>query len=166
MSEIFDEVFKLMEISFPKEEYRSYEDQKKLLDIPMYSITTKIENGNLIGFICSWKTDNFSFIEHFAVNPLMRGKGVGSKMLNEFINNSAHPIILEVELPDNEMNIRRIKFYQKFGFILNNFKYYQMPLRKGFKPIEMNLMSYPKILNADDFENTKTTIHKNIYSIT
>ena len=166
MSEIFDEVFKLMEKSFPKEEYREYKEQKQLLYKPEYSLTTKKdEDNNLLGFISSWKIDKFIFIEHFAVNPLMRGKGIGSEMLKDFIKNSNSPIILEVEIPSSEMSIRRIKFYEKLGFILNNFKYYQMPLRNNSKPIEMYIMSYPKSLTPENFENIKNLIYKLVYLV-
>lgn len=166
MSEIFDKIFKLMEESFPKEEYRGYQEQKKLLYRPEYSIITKKDNeSNLLGFISSWEIDKFIFIEHFAVNSSMRGKGIGSEMLKDFIKNSTHSIILEVELPNNEMSIRRIKFYEKLGFVLNYFKYHQMPLRKHCKPIEMYIMSYPKALTPEDFENIKNSIYKTVYSI-
>lgn len=166
MSEIFDKIFKLMEESFPKEEYRDYKEQKKLLCKPEYSIITKMdENNNLLGFISSWKTDEFNFIEHFAISPSMRGKGIGSKMLKDFIKNSTRPIVLEVELPSSEMNVRRIKFYEKLGFVLNHFKYYQMPLRKNYQPIEMYIMSYPKSLMTEEFESIRNSIYKTIYSI-
>lgn len=166
MSEIFDKIFKLMEESFPEEEYREYKEQKKLLYKPEYSIITKKDKeDNLLGFISSWKIDKFNFIEHFAVNPSMRGKGIGSEMLKDFIKNSTHPIILEVELPNNEMSIRRIKFYEKLGFVLNHFKYHQMPLRKNCNPIEMYIMSYPKALTLEEFKSIKNSIYKIVYPI-
>ena len=34
----FDKVFEILKDSFPKEEYRTYEEQKKLLDNPFYTI--------------------------------------------------------------------------------------------------------------------------------
>ena len=95
----------------------------------------------------------------------MRGKGIGSEMLKDFIKNSTHPIILEVELPNNEMSVRRIKFYEKLGFVLNYFKYYQMPLRNNCKPMEMYIMSYPKALILEEFESIKNSIYKTVYSI-
>lgn len=165
MSEIFDKVFKLMKESFPEEEYREYERQKELLNIPMYSLITKLDkNDNLLGLLSSWKIGEFNFIEHLAINPSTRGKGIGSEMLVNFIKNSTHPIILEVELPNNEMSIRRIRFYEKLGFILNDFEYYQMPLRKECKPIEMKLMSYPNSLDIHEFERVKEAIYETVYS--
>lgn len=164
MYELFDEVFSLMVASFPKEEYRSYEGQKKLLENPNYYITVRQnEKNELIGFICSWKTSNFSFIEHFAVKESERGKGIGSIMLKEFINTAPSPIILEVELPKDELSFRRISFYERFGFIKNEFEYYQMPLRENINPIKMYLMSYPRILSKVKFEEIKKCIYKKIY---
>lgn len=162
----FDEIFNIMEVAFPKEEYRNYEEQKKLLNNPDYYITTKRnEKNKLIGFICSWKMSKFIFIEHFAVKTSERGKGIGSIMLKEFINTFKFPIILEVELPKDELSLRRINFYERIGFIKNDFEYYQMPLRKGSSPIKMYLMSYPKGLNKIEFEEIKKCIYDKIYLI-
>ncbi len=162
----FDEIFNIMEASFPKEEYRSYEEQKKLLKSSNYYITTKQnEKNELIGFICSWKMSEFSFIEHFAVRSSERSKGIGSIMLKEFISTSQSPIILEVELPKDELSLRRISFYERIGFIKNDFKYYQMPLRKNSEPIRMYLMSYPKVLTETEFEEIKKCIYDKIYLI-
>ena len=165
MKNIFEKVFKLMETSFPKEEYREYESQKKLLNNPIYEIKTKVnENGDLIAFISFWKFKDFNFIEHFAVNPDTRGQGIGSKMINEFIKSQDKPIILEVEIPTDEISEKRIHFYEKNGFFLNKYEYFQKPLRKNSAPQQLYLMSYPKILGNKDFEKIKETIYQNVYS--
>ena len=96
----------------------------------------------------------------------MRGKGLGSKMLKEFIGSKkSDTIILEVELPEDEISTRRIKFYERNGFKLNTYEYFQMPLRKHSAPIPLYLMSYPKNLSSDEFRNYKSLIYKNVYSI-
>ncbi len=167
MYELFDDIFALMETAFPKEEYRSYEEQKKLLKNPYYYITAKLnEKDKLIGFICSWQTPNFSFIEHFVIRKSERGKGIGSVMLKEFINSVNSPVILEVEFPKDELSFRRIGFYERSGFIKNDFEYYQMPLREGANPIKMYLMSYPRALDKKEFEEIKKCIYNKIYLIT
>ena len=166
MEEIFSKVYELMKQSFPEEEYRNYNQQKNLINNPYYKLITKINpSGELVGFIASWQMDDFSFIEHFAVNPNMRGKGIGSEMLQNFIENSPKPILLEVELPRDNITQKRISFYTRHGFSVNKFKYFQMPLRENSSPIEMHIMSFPTILEEKEFEKMKSIIYKKIYDI-
>ena len=106
-----------------------------------------------------------TFIEHFAISPSMRCKGLGSKMLKEFISSQDLPIILEVELPEDEISLKRIKFYEKNRFKLNTYKYFQMPLRKSFLPKEMYLMSYPKSIAPEMFKEFQSAIYKTVYLV-
>ena len=55
--EKFDEVFDIMEEAFPKNEYRIYEEQKKLLDNDKYFIDVEVdENKKILGFMASWSS--------------------------------------------------------------------------------------------------------------
>ncbi len=164
MTSHFEEVFKLMEKSFPKNEYRAKENQKKLLKNPMYKLDVKTdESGKTIAFIASWDFPKFLFIEHLAVDPSCRGKGMGSKIMKDFINNSKKPIVLEIEIPNDEISIKRKNFYEKLGFKLNNHEYYQLPLRKGDKPMKLNLMSYPNEIPDETFEIIENIIQSYVY---
>lgn len=164
MTSHFEEVFKLMEKSFPKNEYRAKENQKKLLKNPMYKLDIKTdESGKTIAFIASWDFPKFIFIEHLAVDPSCRGKGMGSKIMKDFINNSKKPIVLEIEIPNDEISIKRKNFYEKLGFKLNNHEYYQLPLRKGDKPMKLNLMSYPNEIPDETFEIIENIIQSYVY---
>lgn len=164
MTSHFEEVFKLMEKSFPKNEYRAKENQKKLLKNPMYKLDIKTdESGKTIAFIASWNFPKFIFIEHLAVDPSCRGKGMGSKIMKDFINNSKKPIVLEIEIPNDEISIKRKNFYEKLGFKLNNHEYYQLPLRKGDKPMKLNLMSYPNEIPDETFEIIENIIQSYVY---
>ncbi len=166
MNKNFDKIFSLMQASFQEEEFRDYEGQKKLLDNPKYSITARFFGSeDLVGFISFWLLDGFNFIEHFAVSPSQRGQGTGSKMLKEFIKNSNKPVVLEVELPENEMAERRIRFYERNGFLLNTFEYYQKPLRPECSEVKLYLMSYPKKLSNKEFEHVKNEIYNNVYKL-
>ena len=153
-----------MEKSFPKNEYRAKENQKKLLKNPMYKLDVKTdESGKTIAFIASWDFPKFLFIEHLAVDPSCRGKGMGSKIMKDFINNSKKPIVLEIEIPNDEISIKRKNFYEKLGFKLNNHEYYQLPLRKGDKPMKLNLMSYPNEIPDETFEIIENIIQSYVY---
>ena len=77
--------------------------------------------------------------------------------------NSLKSIILEIEPPVTEISIKRLKFYEKLGFKLNNYEYFQLPLRENHSPLKLNLMSYPEKLTPTEFENIKNKIYSEVY---
>ncbi|GAA0079078.1 GNAT family N-acetyltransferase [Clostridium sp. CTA-5] len=160
----FDDFFKILDASFPDEERRNYNDQIKLLDEMMYKIYAyKDQEKNINAFIASWNFDKFNFIEHFAVNPNIRGNGLGTKMLNNYMKECKKTIFLEVEPPKTDIARRRINFYKRLGFYLNDYDYVQLPLQKQHKPLPLMVMTYPRKVNKDEFENYKRKVYKHVY---
>ena len=110
-----------------------------------------------------WKLDNCTFFEHLAVSKNFRGNGIGKQIILKNTENVKKPIFFEVELPNTEIAKRRIDFYKRLGFKLNNFYYEQPALRKNEKPQQMLIMSYPKQINEHDFAGYKKEIYDNVY---
>lgn len=164
--EEFDSIFKLMEDSFPESEYRTYEKQLKLLELNEYKIFTKYdENKNLVAFAAIWDFPKFVFIEHLAVSPLCRGGGIGTNFMKELIENYDKKVILEIEPPQNEISIKRFKFYKRLGFHICKYEYYQAPLRSGQKKLRLDLMSYPAPLDKNSFDYINNYIHEYVYKL-
>ena len=162
----FDSFFNLMEEAFPSVERRSYEDAKKLLCEDLYSIIVdKDENDNITAFIASWEFNDFNYIEHFAVEGKIRGNGIGTSMLQAYLNKSNKPIFLEVELPENDVSLRRIEFYKRLGFHLNNFEYLQPPMQKQHDFLPLKVMSYPRSVDEMEFMNFKNVVYNKVYKI-
>ena len=130
--EDFNSFYELMSEAFPPIERRKLENQKKLLENDFYNIVGYKENDRVIAFIASWEFENFNFIEHFAVDNSYRGNGIGSKILKQYLNKYKNkPVFLEVEYPEDNYSKRRIEFYKRLGFSLNDYEYVQPPLEKG-----------------------------------
>ncbi len=165
MDNEFNQIFDIMAEAFPESEYRSYEEQKKLLLKDFYKIISYKDKGNnVIAFMSYWQFNDFAFVEHLAINKDYRGKGIGSKLLREFIeNNEKKLVILEVELPRDEISRKRIRFYEKLGFNLNLYPYEQLPLRIEFNNIPMYIMSYPRKINESEFMEIKAKLHRDVY---
>ena len=72
--EDFEEVFRIMEQSFPIDERRNREGQQKLLSEEKYKLLGVKNDGNLIAFFAVWDFTDFVFIEHFAVDECARNK--------------------------------------------------------------------------------------------
>ena len=115
----FDKVFTILEESFPKDEYRTYEKQKALLDDARYTIYIIPDRDEVKAFIAVWQFDDFAFVEHFAVNQAYRNQGLGSIILQEVMKKLPCMICLEVELPETDFAKRRIGFYERNGIHVN-----------------------------------------------
>jgi len=164
--EDFESFFRLLSESFPSIERRSYENQKKLLYEDSYSIiVNNDEKENITAFIANWEFNDFSFIEHFAVDSKMRGNGMGTSILKDYLNKCNKLIFLEVELPENDISVRRIEFYKRLGFYLNDFEYLQPPLQKQHDFLPLKVMSYPRSVDEMEFINYKNTVYEKVYKI-
>ncbi len=165
----FDEIFKIMDESFPNNEMRTYEGQKNLLNNDKYHVSVENNNnGALVGFLAYWILKNCVFFEHLAVSKNFRGKGIGTKIIKNNLKNLKDIkkfIFLEVEPPDSEISKKRINFYKRLGFNLNKFYYEQPPLRKTEKAQHLLIMSYPTLIDEKTFVDYKREIYDNIYGV-
>ncbi len=94
--------------------------------------------------------DTHKYIDHFAIALKQRNKGIGKLILNKFIERSNKSIILEVELPTSNINKRRIRFYERVGFKLNQHYYEIPPIKEDQSPLQLSLMSYPNFINEEE----------------
>ncbi len=161
----FDDVYKMLTEYFQFDEYRLYDNQKAILADDNYSLYQFVDDSTkeLIGFISFWKLPDLYFIEHLAVGLKYRKEGFGGKILQEGLSKTSGDVVLEIELPNDDVGLRRLSFYQKNGFFHNEYKYEQPPLNQGDKSIPMNILSYKKPLTEDEFLAVAENIYKNIY---
>lgn len=163
----FDKVFSIMMASFPESERRTYGGQRELLADPHYRLITEMdENNNIIAFLAAWEFPQFRFVEHIAVDPGIRGGGIGGKLMAAYIGESTQPILLEVEPPDTDLAQRRISFYERLGFRLNPFEYVQPPLQKGQPDLPLKIMSYLQTLTDAEFALYKEILYTKVYKVT
>ena len=170
--EHFDHIFDLMEASFPTDEYRKREEQKLLFSEPAYRVYGIFDDTNqgIVCFICCWNFENILYIEHFAVNPAYRNAGLGSRIIQEIptishMNLTDGVICLEVEPPETDDAIRRIEFYKRNGYFINEFEYVQPPLSSGKAPVKLMIMTYGKSLTELEFQELKHILYKRVYKV-
>ena len=148
----FQKAWQLYDSAFPYKERRAIAQQTKILEKENYHFDIFVNKDDLLGFILWWDLDALRFIDHFATATALRNKGLGKQILRKFIGRSKKNIILEVELPSSEINRRRIKFYERLGFILNHHHYEMPPLREGQAPLPLLLMSYPSSISLQELD--------------
>lgn len=147
----FNQAWELYLGSFPKEERRTFEEQKKILEDKSFNATCYIDEEKLIAIVFYWNIKGYTFLEHFAVSSKLRGKSYGSKIINKFIEENEN-IILEIEPIKDEISQRRLNFYERFGFVLNEYTHYQIPFRKEDKKLQLLLMSYQNRLKEEEYK--------------
>lgn len=162
----FDALYGIMKQSFPTDEMRPYDAQKALLkrdDFFAYGV--KDADGVLSAFITFWKMKGFTYGENFAVDKNLRGSGLGSKIISETVKLCGERFILEVEPPETETAKRRIAFYERAGFILNDYHYIQPPLAEGQNSVRLMIMSTGEKLTECEFNDVKTQLYKKVYGV-
>ena len=159
----FDELFAIMEKSFPEDEHRPRDEQKELFENTRYRVYGNTESGRLSSVIATWEFDDFVFIEHFATHPEFRNRGLDKKMLEHLKSIYQKPLCLEVEIPDGELQRRRVTFYERNGFTLNHFPYIQPPISKGKKPVPLMIMTTGGALTDMSFMSIKRTLYREVY---
>jgi len=157
--------------SFPPEERRPWDMLLKSADDSNHplSLLKIIDSENrTAGFMTRWHLSGFTYIEHFAINPQMRGCGIGAAAMSALIAAEGRtPVVLEAEPADNgdvyPMAQRRIAFYRRLGFIdFPQFEYFQPPYSPALPKVKLTLMS----TSADiDLEMISSIIHHQVYGI-
>lgn len=163
----FDKIYEIMKLSFPRDEYRPYERQKALLEEEAYQIyvLSDDEAGGIKGFITIWEYEKLAFVEHLAVDPKYRNSGLGSVILKEAADMTGKMMCLEVELPEAEIAARRIGFYKRNGYYLNEYPYLQPALAEGQNPVPLFIMTTQKSVTKEEFEAIKELLYTKVYKV-
>ena len=161
----FDSIFEIMQNSFPKDEYRSYKEQKALFERGQYRVFAEKGKDSVTAFAAVWDFPEFLFIEHIAVTGALRGRGTGSLMLGELVRKFRKRIVLEVEPPTNETAERRVRFYKRNGFYLNEYPYFQPAFSKDRKSVELMIMTSLSPAGKSGFERIRDILYTNVYNL-
>jgi ribosomal protein S18 acetylase RimI-like enzyme len=153
----------IYEASFPEDERRDWKQLLELLNNTQFSLNEIYDQQKFLGFISIWNLNEFSFIEHFAIKGIYQGKGYGTQAIKQVLSMNSKPFILEVEEPFSENARKRIAFYERLNFTINDFNYFQPPYSVEKRSIKMLLLSYPTKIYPEDFERIKDRIHDLVY---
>lgn len=161
--ENYKEIWEIYKESFPENQRRNSQNQKRILKNPLYKFQPIYFENKLVGFIGIWDLENFVYVEHFAIKKEFRGKGYGKKILKGIIQKYSKKIILEVEKPDTLQAKRRIEFYEKLKFNLNEYDYYQPAYNANTQPVELYIMSFPRKINEVEFMEIRDELYTSVY---
>ena len=163
----FEQAWDLYLAAFPADERRCLDFQKMVLCDDAYHFDILTENDHFVGFVLWWEFEKILYIEHFATLPALRGKGIGRQVLADFFTkDNKKTVLLEVEKPEEEIQVRRINFYQRLGLKLNVHTYFQPSYSVGGTDVELLIMTYPIEISADELDDFCKTCHPIIHAAT
>lgn len=161
---ISPEVIVLYEAAFPEEERRPLPAQQRLLEEGALQLLEVVEHGRFVGFVFCWALTDFTFIEHFAIDPAKRGQGTGTKVITLLFERYGR-LVLETELPYTVNAQRRIRFYEALGFGAFSTLYLQPPYREGWEPLQLVLMQKGMSLEEHTFIKVSNEIYREVYGL-
>ena len=158
-----DDVIKLYIDSFAESERKDIEKLKWLIvNEPRMNLCSVMIENKFSGFIIYWILDGFYYWEYFTILSNIRNQNIGKKVLDWVKNNLEGVIILEVEEPLDDIKSRRIKYYERNGYVIVD-KTYRQPCYKTLG------VDYPLwIMSNQQTENTEKytdLIKKHVYTL-
>lgn len=163
-SEKFDAFYDILTDSFPKNELRPKGNMQRTMKNEKYILLSYSEGDRIIGGTALWLLSDFVFIEYLAVDMAQRNKGLGAEILKELHGLYKLPLVLEAEPPDTEIARRRIGFYQRNGFFLNDYPYEQPAYSEKQAAVPLMIMTSEGYINPERFTEVKRAIYKEVYN--
>ena len=136
--------------SFPCHEQREAASQAAILADPAYHFAVIVEDGADVGSILYWETAEFLYIEHIYVYSAYRGRAYGSAVLRR-LRQSGKTVILEIDPPVDEASVRRKRFYERNGFVVNPYAHVHSPYHRGDTGHSLVVLSSPVPLTPEAY---------------
>ena len=92
----------------------------------------------------------FAYVEHFCIEPNLRGLHYGQSALKALCAQCGL-VILEIDPPVDEISIRRKCFYERCGFKENPYAHVHPAYREGFSGHELKIMSWPRAITPAEY---------------
>lgn len=149
-------------LSFPLEERRSW--QELIAEDFVAEVYVIFEGKRLVGLISLWHLEGYLFVEHFYIFTQHRGKGLGKVAIRTLLHRYADmPILLEWELAyTSSLAQRRLDFYRRLGFKLQDIDYLQPPYDKVSPMLPLHLLATQE-LGSSALEGIRQLIYRDVY---
>jgi GNAT superfamily N-acetyltransferase len=146
------EAFELLEEAFPPAELPTREKLLEMLAHPGFSALICLEETRLIGLLIYYAFPTCTYVALFATCADVRGRGIGGTMLDRFLAEGEGLIVLEAEATGTPMALRRLDFYRRHGFVVNEWVHIPPADRPGYDPVPFHMLSFGHPITHDRFE--------------
>ena len=148
----FEPLFRLYQSGFPLHEQRTREKEEAILAHPACRTLALRERGAFAGLLALWEGEDFTYVEHFAIQPELRGSGLGGRVMEKLMG-QGKPVVLEIDPPVDETARRREGFYRRAGFYPNPWPHIHPPYRPGYTGHQLVVMTGPEPLSRARWED-------------
>lgn len=149
--------------SFPEAERRPWPQIYGPEALPEIHMMGIYEGDEFLGILSYWIFDDagFAYIEHFAVDPTKRSRGIGGKALAALDGVcNGRPVTVEVEPPtESDAARRRLEFYERCRYTVISEDYLQPPYQPGLPSLHLFLMADKPV----DVKTVIKTLHRQVY---
>ncbi|WP_075557358.1 GNAT family N-acetyltransferase [Parabacteroides timonensis] len=143
----------IYDISFPVFEQRTEVQQKDAFADSRFYLDCYVgkNTGFLQGFIAYWRFDGYIYVEHFAIHPNERGKGLGGFILKNLIEQEGGRVLLEIDPVVDSISAARLRFYQSYGFVENPFPHIHPAYRNEYPDHSLVVLSTEGEMTASEY---------------
>lgn len=144
----------IYDISFPINEQRTVAQQEDAFSDRRYHLDcyTDLEDNRLQGFIAYWRFESYTYVEHFAIHPNERGKGLGGLILRKLIEQENGRVLLEIDPVTDDISTARLRFYQTYGFVENVFPHIHPAYRTEYPDHSLVVLSTAGKISRNEYE--------------
>lgn len=153
----------LFESAFPLQERPPFDELKKRNSNFHFLVATSGDDDQPVGILTYWSFPDFIYIEHFAIDESLRNQGLGKAVFLNFLSQHPGQVVLEVELPHDDISDHRIEFYASMGLVQNAQKYHQPSYYHDKNMIPMLIMSKFE-LDDEEFVEVRNVLYSNVYN--
>lgn len=159
---LFQPAIDLLEQSFVSDERPTF--NQSLLDNHQYTLSAWYSDQKFVGCLSWWSFDRFTFMEHIAIAPEQRNSGLGAAIIRSFLRRGKDILSIgECELATTKVAARRIEFFKRLGFIVNDYDYIQPAYSEIKSPVPMHLITYPRAITTEEYDAYSRIIHTQVY---
>ena len=121
-TQLAQEVDALYPLAFPRVDKFAFDAMCRFAEGGGAEFTAYLDEGKFCGFSFTLKADRYLFVLYLAMNPELRSRGYGSRVLQSLAaDNPGIDMVLDIELPyedapNAEQRYRRRAFYERNGF--------------------------------------------------
>lgn len=154
------EAMDLYQAAFPAKERRSEEDTVRALSDPEFHACSVWLEGRFAALLFYWQNGELTYGEFLAVRPELRGQNIGARIMEWFLRQG--DVILEIEPPVDELTCRRRGFYERLGFVVNDYHYIHPSYGNPLDPHQLVLMSHRRTLSRPEAEKLARYVRERV----
>lgn len=148
---LYEEALALYRASFPAHEQREAASQAAILRDPAYHFELLWEDDCFAGLLLYWDGPDMAYVEHFCIQPALRGQGCGARALT-LLAARVPRIVLEIDPPVDAISVRRQGFYTRCGFCSNPYPHVHPPYHAHTAGHKLVVLSAPAALPQADYQ--------------